>query len=277
VKGSFWVDRLISRCVTYHIAVSQSNAQYLEQCKRLHHDKVITIRNGCDLARFAPDRPAPEGLRQTLGFNDGDLSLLVPARLEPQKGHAVLLKALPRVLQEFPQLKAIFVGDGNLRNDLEQQTLDLGLGSSVRFVGFQSRMADWYAIADLMVLPSFYEGLPLVAIESLAARCPVVATAVDGTPEVVVNGETGLTVPPGEPGPLAEAICSMFRNPQMRKSFGRRGRELVESEFDQARQIRETADLYRLGSSSQRRWLDRPISNAQSAGEWAAKTLEARQ
>jgi len=277
VKGSFFVDRLISRCVTYHIAVSQSNALYLEHCKRLHADKVITIRNGCDLAHFARDRQAPEELCKNLGISDGDLSLLVPARLEPQKGHAVLLKALPQVLREFPKLKAIFVGDGSLRKNLERQSHDLGLDSSVKFVGYQSRMADWYAMADLMVLPSFYEGLPLVAIESLASCCPVVATAVDGTPEVVVDGETGLTVPPGEPGPLAEAICFMFRNPEMRKSLGLRGRELVESEFDQAKQIRETADLYRRGLGFGGQRLNHSISHLQSAAEPAAKALAARQ
>jgi glycosyltransferase involved in cell wall biosynthesis len=276
VKGNFFVDRLIGKLVTYHIAVSRSNAQYLVQSKGLQRDNVIVIRNGCNLAHSAPNRPAPVELRKNLGFNDDDLSLLVPARLEPQKGHAVLLEALPRVLREFPKLKVVFVGDGSLRKDLERQAQDLGLGSSVRFVGFQSRMADWYAVADLMVLPSIFEGLPLVAIESLAAGCPVVATAVDGTPEVVVNGETGITVPPGEPGPLAEAICLMFRHPQMRQSFGRRGRKLVDSEFDQAKQIRETADLYLRGLSSCRRWLDHPTPHAESLGEPASKTLVVR-
>ncbi len=196
MKGHFWVDRLISRYVTHHIAVSRSNAKYLVQDKGLAPHKVITIRNGCDLAHFAPGRPSPGGLRKTLGFAEEDLILVVPARLEPQKGHAVLLKAMPHILREFPQSKVVFVGDGSLRRDLEQQTERLGLASSVKFVGFQSNMADWYRFSDLMVLPSFFEGLPLVAIESLAAGCPVVATAVDGTPEVIVDGETGLTVPP---------------------------------------------------------------------------------
>jgi len=78
---------------------------------------------------------------------------------------------------------------------------------------------------------------------------------------------------PGEPVPLAEAICLMLRNPQMRQSFGRRGRELVEAEFDQAKQIRETADLYRLGLSPRRRWFDHPI-HAESAGEPAPKSTD---
>jgi glycosyltransferase involved in cell wall biosynthesis len=272
----FWVDRQIGRYVTHHIAVSQSNAKYLVQDKGLDPDKVITIRNGCDLARFAPGRPAPSGLRKALGFTEENLILLVPARLEPQKGHAILLKAMPDVLREFPQSKVVFVGDGSLRRDLEQQTERLGLGSTVKFVGFQSNMAEWYHFADLMVLPSFFEGLPLVAIESLAAGCPVVATAVDGTPEVIVDGETGLTVPPGEPLQLAEAICLMFRYPYIRQHLGRCGRDFVAVNFNQAKQIRETVELYRRAMSSREQWLGHRTPNAESVGGSPKEPLVAR-
>lgn len=276
VKGHYWVDRFVGRCVTYYVAVSQSNAQYLMEDKGLHRDKVIVIRNGCDLAHFSPNRPAPEGLRKRLGFKGDDLVLLVPARLEPQKGHAILLKALPSVIREFPQTKVVFVGDGNLRKDLEQQSEALGLTSSLRFVGFQSNMPDWYVLADLMVLPSFFEGLPLVAIESLATGCPVVATAVDGTPEVIIDGKTGLTVPPGDAVQLSEAIRYMFRYPQTRKSLGHYGRKFVESVFNQAKQIEETANLYRLAVSSRKRLVNPPIPLAKSASAPPGETLAAR-
>ena len=267
MKGTFWLDRLIGRCVTHYIAVSQSNARYLVQTKGVPRDKITTIRNGCDLTHFAPDRRMPTRLRKTMGIKDEDLVLIVPARLEPQKGHAVLLKALPSVLHEFPQLKVIFVGDGKLRGDLEQQTETLGLTSCVKFAGFQSNMADWYVLADLMVLPSFFEGLPLVAIESLASGCPVVATDVDGTPEVVIHRATGLIVPPGDPGPLAEAIRLMFRYPEMRRSLGQRGRALVKAEFNQAKQIAETAALYWQTLSSRRRWRNPSLRNAKTVAD----------
>ena len=94
------------------------------------------------------------------------------------------------------------------------------------------------------MLSSFYEGLPLVAIESLAASRAVVATHVDGTPEVVVNNLSGLTVPPGQPAPLADAICSLLKQPALIERFGIAGRKLVETEFSQTRQVERTADLY---------------------------------
>ena len=105
-------------------------------------------------------------------------------------------------------------------------------------------MCDWLALADVSVLPSFYEGLPLAAIESHAAGKPVVATRVDGTPEVVIDGKTGLTVPPGNPELLAEAICRLLHNRELARTFGRAGRQWVMEHFSQERQIRETEELY---------------------------------
>ncbi len=266
LKGNFQVDRLISRFVTYHIAVSRANAKYLVQTKGLPQRKVVVIRNGCDPGQFTPDRPEPAGLRKSLGFGKSDPVLIVPARLEPQKGHSIFLSALPSVIKEFPQLKAVLVGDGILRKDLEAQAASLGLNPNIRFVGYQSKIADWYALADLMVLPSLYEGLPLVAIEALSSGCPVVATAVDGTPEVVIHGKSGLTVPPRDPIRLAEAICQMFRQPEMRESMGRCGREFIMSEFTLAKQVRETADIYRLAWNQRRRGDGDPRRGESSIG-----------
>ena len=112
--------------------------------------------------------------------------------------------------------------------------------------------------------------------ESLAARCPVVATAVDGTPEVVVNGQTGLTVPPGDSAQLGDAICLMLHNPEIRHAFGRQGRMLVEAEFNQAKQIRETEDLYQRALGLRQGWVDHTISNSHTVSETTAKTLVVR-
>ncbi len=114
----------------------------------------------------------------------------------------------------------------------------------MRFTGYQSNVADWLALADMTVLPSFYEGLPLVAIESLAAGRPVVATAVDGTPEIVLDGKTGILVPPGDQARLAEAICRLLRQPELRLRLGRAGRRWVLERFSQEQQIQGTHQLY---------------------------------
>jgi glycosyltransferase involved in cell wall biosynthesis len=111
-------------------------------------------------------------------------------------------------------------------------------------VGYQRNVADWLAVADVSVLPSFYEGLPLAAIESQAAGRPVVATDVDGTPEVVVHGQTGLIVPPGDAAALTAAVCRLLGDPDERARLARAGRARVIALFDQRQQVRRTQDLY---------------------------------
>ena len=244
LKGSFAVDRLVGRFVTRYIAVSEANARYLVNQKGLAAKKVVVIQNGCDLDRFSPNQPAPRDLKRSLGFDEGDPVLLVMARLEPQKGHSVLLRAFPAVRSEFPRARLVCAGEGVLRSELEGEARGLGIEEAVRFVGHKPNITDWLALADMTVLPSFFEGLPLAAIESLAASKPVVATAVDGTPEVVVDGKTGLTVPPGDPICLADAICRLLREPLLRQTLGQAGREWVLDRFSRERQIQRTQEFY---------------------------------
>jgi glycosyltransferase involved in cell wall biosynthesis len=247
LKGRYAVDRMAGRFVDQYIAVSEANRRYLVEEKGLPPQKIVVIHNGCDVRRFHPHHKAPAGMRQGLGFQDGDQIIVSIGRLEPQKGHRVLLEALPLVRREFPRVRAVVVGEGALRSQLEERVAEVGLGDCVRFTGQQSNIADWLALADLTVLPSFYEGLPLAAIESLAAGRPAVATAVDGTPEVVVDGVTGLTVPPGDPEKLGRAICRLLGDRQLREQFALAGREWVLERFAEERQIQRTAALYQLG------------------------------
>lgn len=243
-KGSHAIDRLVGRFVDHYIAVSEANARYLAEEKGLPREKVRVIYNGCDLKRLDHARPVPREMKRALGFGDVDPVLLLLGRLEPQKGHRVLLKALASVRREFPSIRLVCVGDGSLRQQLEQYTRAIELESAVRFVGFQPNVADWLALADISVLPSFYEGLPLVAVESLASERPVVATAVDGTNEVVVNEKTGLTIPPGDPEQLASAILRLLRQPKLAKELARAGRQWVLERFSQDRQIQLTQEFY---------------------------------
>jgi glycosyltransferase involved in cell wall biosynthesis len=244
LKGRFFVDRVAGRFVDRYIAVSEANGRYLGGTKRLPADKITVIHNGSDLTRFDPNLRPPEGLRTSLRFGASDPVLLVLGRLEPQKGHRYLLDAMPAVLSEFPNARLVCAGDGSLAEELKAEARTLGVDGAVRFVGFQQDVSTWLALADLTVLPSLFEGLPLVAIESLAAGRPMVATAVDGTPEIVVDGMTGLTVPPADSLSLADAIRRMLRDGDLRRRMGEAGRRWVQERFSQQRQVQETEQLY---------------------------------
>jgi glycosyltransferase involved in cell wall biosynthesis len=257
LKGSYAPDRIVGHFVDYFVAVSNANARYLIDVKKLPSKKVVIIRNGCDLKRFDSGTGDRSAARKKLGLEEGIPIVIVPARLEPQKGHAVLLEAIPAVLKKFPRLQVMCLGDGSLRKELEAKAGELDIRKAIHFLGFKQNMTEWLCAGDLTVLPSFYEGLPLVAIESLAVSRALVATAVDGTPEVVVDGVTGRTVPPGAPVPLAEAICDLLGHPAELEKFGRQGRDLVEREFDQDMQVRRTAELYI--SSSRHRYESKAV------------------
>jgi glycosyltransferase involved in cell wall biosynthesis len=244
LKGSYAIDRAVARCVNHFVAVSEAQRRYLVEEKGLRPEKVVVIRNGADLRRFEAAHQSPDGWRARLGLEEGDPVVVVLARLDPQKGHHVLLDALPQVCNEFPRLRVFCVGDGTLRQELCQRVRDLALDNCVRFVGYQTQTADWLALADFTVLPSHFEGLPIAAIESLAMEKPMVATAVDGTAEVVLDGKTGLTVPPGQPNRLAEAICRLLRDSDLRRRLGGAGRDWVKRHFSQEEQVRKTGELY---------------------------------
>ena len=243
-KSSFFVDRLVGKCVDGYIAVSNANGVYLREVKKLPARKIHVVQNGSDLNRFRPDHQAPAGMRESLGFSAKDPVMLVPARLEPQKGHRILFDALPSVLKEFPTVRVVCAGEGALLAELQNQVKRLNLENNVTFVGRQQKLEDWFALCDFTILPSFFEGLPLVAVESLAAGRPMVATDVDGTPEVILDGKTGLTVPPGNAPALAAAIVRMLREPEARRAMAETGRRWALECFTENLQIEKTQALY---------------------------------
>lgn len=244
IKGSYAIDRIAGRFVTTYIAVSAANADYLIREKGLPPHKMVIARPGTSLERFHPDRVAPPRLCASVDVEDDAPVVLVLARLEPQKGHRILLDAWKSVAATFPTACLVCLSDGSLREELQKQVSSLGICESVRFVGYQPEPADWIARAAFTVLPSFYEGLPGAAIESLAGGRAVVATSVDGTREIVIDGRTGLLVPPGQPDPLAAAICRLLGSPGLARQLGQAGRRLVEDQFSEQRHVRDNEMVY---------------------------------
>lgn len=215
--------------------------------------KVETAWNGVD-ASEGRDRDEATAIRQSYGAGSGPVVTVV-GRLNHRKGHAVLFDALVRLkARDGLEPIVLVVGSGPLESELRASAAGMGLGR-VEFFGSRERVFPWYLAADLAVVPSLVEPFGLVAAEAMACARPVVASGVGGLREIVVDGETGLLVPPKDPESLAGAISSLLSDPSRASAMGARGRVRFESEFTQDAMIRRWEGHYAgaLGRSGARR------------------------
>ena len=239
-----WLRRAARMVRPEVIAISDAVATQFEGL----HCTVHLVRNGIPLERFEPG-PAPANLRAELGVPAGAPVACVVGRLTPWKGHQVLLRAWPGVRQRVPDAQLIVVGevafwDESYGAELRARAEELGVADAVHWVGFREDVADVLRLSDLLVLPSIEEPFGRVVIEAMSVGLPVVATASGGVPEIVVEGETGLLVPPGEPGPLAEAIAALLSEPARARALGAAGHRRAREHFDVRRVARQVQAIY---------------------------------
>ncbi|MFH0945543.1 MAG: glycosyltransferase family 4 protein [Planctomycetota bacterium] len=206
--------------------------------------RITTIANGVDVSRFAGGGDRRALIRELGLAADAELILTV-GRLTEQKGHCHLLEAMRSIVAARPAAQLLLVGEGGLREKLEQQTGRYGLSDHVRFLGEREDVPFLLASVDLFVLPSLWEGLSIALLEAMASSTPIVATAVSGTDQAMVAGETGLVVPGGDCAALAAAIESLLRDPERARALGRKARESVCAKFGARRQAEEYLALYR--------------------------------
>lgn len=246
LRGTFVLDRAVARFCDRVIAVSAAAARFLVEGKGYPAAKVVVVPNGRDLSAFAPaGAERRDDVRKELGVDRVAPVVAVVGRLETQKGHRYLFDAWPSVVREYPDARLLVVGDGSLRAELERQVRSLGVAESVVFLGFRGDIPRLLDACDGLALPSLYEGMPLTVIEASAMACPVVATAVDGTPEVIDDDVTGWLVPPADPPALGRALVRMLADPERARAVGRAGRERVLRKFDLVTQVDATARVYR--------------------------------
>lgn len=231
VKLYEWLDRRHLRFMDHVVCVSEGQAEKVRRWCGV--SRTVVIRNSARLAAF--ENSDPTARQRLLEFFPGDNALsqivLAAGRFSPEKGFGVLVDAATTIYRENPWAGVVLFGDGVLRSELEQRVAELGLAGRVVLPGFRTDLDSLIGAADVVVLPSFTEGLPNVALEASAAGVPVVATAVGGTPEVVADGQTGFLVPPGEPGQLAARVGGLLRDAGLRARLGAAGRERMRSLF----------------------------------------------
>lgn len=236
-----WAYRFAIRFCSKVISVSHATAQWLIEKRGVPAKKVTVIPYGVNLEEFKEGRNST--LRQELGIEDGEKVIGVVARLHRQKGHCYLIEAAEQIVAHHPNVKFVFAGDGELRLELEQLVERKRLTDRFMFLGFRNDVKELLGVFDVFVLPSLYEGLPNVILEAMACGLPVVATAVDGTVELVDHGKTGYLVEPKSPQALAEKISAVLGDANSR-SLGEAGRLRVVQEYSLERQVNNFQNLY---------------------------------
>jgi glycosyltransferase involved in cell wall biosynthesis len=225
-----FLDRVALRQMDRVVCVSQGQATKVRRAG-VAPQRIVVIHDAVQAERFgAPDSASGERLRGWFAGSPGRI-IGAAGRLSPEKGFADLVEAAALVRRADPALRFILFGDGRLRLDLERRIAGHGLQAQFVLGGFRTDLDRFLPHLDLLVLPSYTEGLPNVVLEAFAAGVPVVATAVGGTPEAVEDGVSGYLVPPGDPPALARRILDALSDEPRRRAMGQQGRNRVVREF----------------------------------------------
>lgn len=225
---SRWFKRRTSRRLAAHVAVGERVARFVEQDAGLPPGSVRVIRNGVPDDGTAVERLAAGPVVGAVG------------RLDPQKGFDVLVRALARL----PTVSAVVVGEGPEREALNALAERLGVSDRLVLAGPRASARAVIRGFDVLAVPSRFEGLPLVVLEAMAARVPVVAAAVGDVADAVTDGETGVLVAPDDPEGLAAAIDTLVRDAALRDRLAERARTAWAERFDATRMAAEYERLY---------------------------------
>jgi glycosyltransferase involved in cell wall biosynthesis len=239
-----WVARRMSHGDAAIIAVAEGQKRYLEAELHMPSERIHVIYNGIEIERFT----------NAISYSYGELGLLEGSyigyigALRPEKNIPLLIQAFHNLANDFPGWHLAIVGEGPEEQNIRQLIHDLQMDDRIHLMGFMRDVERIYPLLDLVVLPSHpvVETLPLVLIEAGVAGLPVIATKVGSVDEIVVEGETGLLVPPDDETAMREAIRTMLLDERLRKSLGVNGRRYVSDRFGMERCLSAHDKLFRM-------------------------------
>lgn len=237
------LDRMMSGVDRRVLAVSEAVRGALIREAFFSPDRLHVLYTGIDADSFNDCRM--HEFRKEIDVDPDSMLIGAVGRLSEEKGMDILIDAMPRILREFPSLTLVIAGDGPLKEALYRKTCNRGVDARVRFLGYRRDIERLLTGLDLLVMPSWTEGFPLVLLEAMAAGVPVVATKVGGIPEIVTDGREGVLVPPGDSLRLADRVITLMRDSSLREKMAGEGRKRVLQRFSLGRMLQELNDIYR--------------------------------
>lgn len=236
-------EHLMSYFAYKIIGVSEHTSENLIQYEKISPKKIMTIDNGIDGSRFEIEINQHEK-RKELGIRSNGPVIGLGVRLAEQKGITYLLQAMPQVINVFPDVTLVVAGDGELKEELQRDAIQLGIENNILFPGARLDIPELLKLFEIYVLPSLWEGMPMVLLEAMAAGCPVVATDVGGVSKVIDSEVNGLLVAPRDHGQLAIAIIRLLNHEQLRKDYAQRALQKFNKKFSADIMTRQYEDLY---------------------------------
>jgi L-malate glycosyltransferase len=252
--GRFYPDRPSFKRMCFHrlltgrndrfVAVGQSVRRALIDNEGLPQSRLEVVYNGVDVA-YSPDSDSQrQSARAELGVCDDECMVLQVARLDPIKDHKTAIRAIALAANRDPRIRLFIVGDGPERSSIEQEISLQSMHGRVVLVGCRSDVPRLLAAADVFLLTSVSEGIPVTIIEAMAAGTPVVATAVGGVPELISDGVTGLLAPRGDEAALASALVRLLGDGELRTRLAEQARHRAETEFSEQRMMTDYERIY---------------------------------
>ena len=242
--GRRLANRVLFDRLAHHVnAVCHFSARALSEIDGFAAGRIQVIENGVDLPRYAPDTDVTT-LRKKLGLDPERRYITTVARFHPVKDHRTLLQAFAKIAPLRPEVDLLLVGDGALRQELQQLAVELGIDARVRFLGVRDDVADLLHASDVFALTSVSEAASITLLEAMACSLPVVVTAVGGNPEIVRDGVDGLLAPRRDVQAIANALLRLLRDDALALEMGRSGAERVRQTFQLDRTIERYYSLY---------------------------------
>jgi glycosyltransferase involved in cell wall biosynthesis len=239
-KASFFY-RKIRNNMDFIIACSDEVMK--SHIPKIEHNRICVIHNGVDTKTFI-NKKTNYDLRSELKISKGQFIIGNIGNLSIQKGHGILIEAMKDLIKKGVPVVLIIVGDGPMREDLEKKTDESGIRGHVFFLGKRADVPDILNNIDIIAVSSLREGFSISILEAMATSKPIVATNVGGNKELVIDGVTGILVPPGDPYSLSEAIHKLITDIKTRETMGISAREYVEKRFSVLDMVRKTEELY---------------------------------
>lgn len=241
-KKARWLNPLMARTTSHLVAISGATRDALVEYEYLPADRINVIYNGIKGLEANPVRQ--QALKAELGVKKSDRVIGTVARLDAVKNQPLMLKATRQLVDAGQPIKLLLVGDGPERQALEAQCLSLGLAEHVIFTGFQTEPGDYLSLMDVFLLPSFTEGTSMTLLEAMSLGIPTVATKVGGTPEIVVQGETGLLVPSDDLTAFRQAIEQLLNDDALFAQMSTAAKHRFETTFTAQAMAQQYEKLY---------------------------------